>query len=165
MATRWFLWFWLRTWGTHTALPIECKCRAMVEWSQSIKFAWVLVHWRGSLWTNVFKRSSWNPKGLSERGVTLMSKRSSLKREIYFLPYSLRWHCPHARRKCFWPPPLLSPIYWTQREEYVENVPISPIGTPFSNVHGSTHYLQMTKLQYVNSSITIELHIKMIIDK
>ena len=45
------------------------------------------------------------------------------------------------------------------REEYVGNVPISPLGTPFSSVHGSTHYLQMTELQYVNSSITIELQI------
>ena len=65
------------------------------------------------------------------------------------------------------------------REEYVGNVPISPLGTPFSSVHSSTlslslslthshtHSLslslslslQMTKFQYVNSS-TIELQIK-----
>ena len=43
------------------------------------------------------------------------------------------------------------------REEYVGNVPISPLGTPFSSVHGSTIYLQMTKFQYVNSRTTIEL--------
>ena len=46
------------------------------------------------------------------------------------------------------------------REEYVGNVPISPLGTPFSSVQSSTHYLQMTKLQYVNSSTTIGLRIK-----
>ena len=46
------------------------------------------------------------------------------------------------------------------REEYVENVPISPLGTLFSSIHSSTHYLQMTKLQYVNSSTTIELQRK-----
>ena len=34
------------------------------------------------------------------------------------------------------------------------------ICTPFSSIHGSTHYLQMTKLQYVNSSTTLELRIK-----
>ena len=33
------------------------------------------------------------------------------------------------------------------------------------SVHGSTHYLKMTKLQYVNSCTTIELQIKMTIDK
>ena len=48
----------------------------------------------------------------------------------------------------------------TQREEYVGNVFISSLGTPFSSVHGSTHFLQMTKLQYLNSSTTIELQIK-----
>ena len=40
--------------------------------------------------------------------------------------------------------------------DYQENVTISPLGTPFSSVHGSIHYLQMTKQQYVNSSTTIE---------
>ena len=30
------------------------------------------------------------------------------------------------------------------REEYAGNVPISSLGTPFSSVHGPTHYLQMT---------------------
>ena len=69
-------------------------------------------------------------------------------------------HDPHTRRKCLRPPPLLSPLFLTQREEYVGNVPISPLGTPFFSVHGSTHYLQMTKLQYVISRTTIELQIK-----
>ena len=44
--------------------------------------------------------------------------------------------------------------------KYYENVPISPLGTPFSSAYGSIHYLQMTKLQYVNSSTRIELKIK-----
>ena len=161
MVTRWILWFWLRAYSTHTpgflTLPIECKCHTMVEWSQFITFASSRVHWCGSLWINVFKQSSSNPKVLPERGVSLMSKWSSLKWENHFLLCSLQWHCPHIWRKCFW---LLLPLYWTQREEYVRNIPICPIGTPFSSVHSSTHYLQITKLQYVNSSTTIELHIK-----
>ena len=41
--------------------------------------------------------------------------------------------------------------------EYKENVPISPFDTPFSSFHGFSHYLQVTKLQYVNSSTTIQL--------
>ena len=65
--------------------PFECKCCTMVQWSQFITFASSRVHWRGSLWINVFKRFSSNPENLPERGVSLMSKRSSLKRENYFL--------------------------------------------------------------------------------
>ena len=67
------------------AVPIECKCRTMVEWSQFIKFFSFRVHWHGSLWINVFKRSFSNPEGLPERGVSLMSKLSSLKRENHFI--------------------------------------------------------------------------------
>ena len=137
-------------------LPIECKCRTMVECSQFITFASSRVHWRGSLWINVLKRSSSNPEGLPERGESLMPKRSSLNEETIFLPCSLRWHCPHTRRKCFWSPPLLSPLYCTQREEYVGNVPISPLDTSFCSVTVSIHYLQMTKFQYVNSCTTID---------
>ena len=89
MAIRWFLWFWLRACGTHTpavwTLPIVCKYSTMVEWSQFMTFASSRVHWCGSLWINVSKRSSSNPEGLPERGVSLMSKRSSLKRENPFL--------------------------------------------------------------------------------
>ena len=44
--------------------------------------------------------------------------------------------------------------------EYLENVPISSLGTPFSNVHSSNLYLQMTKSQYVNLRTTIELQVK-----
>ena len=46
-----------------------------------------------------------------------------------------------------------------------QNVPISQLCAPFSSVHGSTHFLQMTKFQYVNSSTTIELQVKMTIVK
>ena len=88
MATHWFLWFLLWACGTHypdfRTWPIEWKCRMMVEWSQFITFASSRIHWRGSLWINVFKRSSSNPEGLPERGVSLMSKRSSLTRENHF---------------------------------------------------------------------------------
>ena len=66
-------------------LPIECKCRTMVEWSQFITFASSRVHWRGSLWINVFKRSSSNPEGLPEHGESLMPKRPSLQRENHFI--------------------------------------------------------------------------------
>ena len=87
-----WLWFWLRACGTHSpdfwTLLIECKCRTMVEWSQFITFASSRVHWRGSLWINVLTWSSSNPEGLPEHGVSLMSKRSSLKRENYFLALS-----------------------------------------------------------------------------
>ena len=164
MSTRWFLWFWVRACSTHTpnflTLSIECKCHTMVEWSQFITFASSRVHWRGWLWINALNDLYHTRNVFLERGVLLMSKWTSFKRKNYFLPCSLRWHCPHTRCKCFWPPPLLSPLYWTQREQYVRNVPISPIGIPFYSVHGSTHHLQMTKLQYVNSCRTVELQIK-----
>ena len=75
--------------GTQTpdflTLPIECRCRKMVELSQFITFASSRVHWCGSLWINMFKRSSSNPEVLPERGVSLISKRFSLKRENHFL--------------------------------------------------------------------------------
>ena len=54
-------------------LLTECKYRMMVELSQFITFASSRIHWRGSLWINVFKRYSSNPEGLSEREVSLMS--------------------------------------------------------------------------------------------
>ena len=73
-----FVVFWLRACGTHTldfwSFLIECKCRTMVEWSQFITFANSRVHWCGSLWINVFKRSSSKPECRPERAVWLMSK-------------------------------------------------------------------------------------------
>ena len=95
---------------------------------------------------------------LPERRVTLMSKRSSWKRENHYPAVLSLMALSPTRRKCFWPPALFSSRYWTQREEYFGNVPVFPRGTPFSSIHGST--LQMTKLQYVNSSTTIDLQIK-----
>ena len=43
-------------------------------WSQFVTLASSRVHRRGSLWINVFKRSSSNPECLPKRGVSLMSK-------------------------------------------------------------------------------------------
>ena len=83
-------------------------------------------------WIIVFKRFSSNSKGFPEHAVSLMSKRSSLKRENHFLAVLSPMALSQTRRKCFWSPPLLSLLYWTQREEYVVNVPISSFGTPFS---------------------------------
>ena len=51
----------------------------MVEWSQFITFASSRVHWCGSLWINVFKWSSTNPKGLPEGGVSTNVKTILLK--------------------------------------------------------------------------------------
>ena len=130
-----FLWFYLRACGAHTpdfwTLPTECKCRTMVEWSQFITFASSRVHWRGSLWFNVFKPSSSNPESLPELGESLMSKRSSLKGENHFLAVLSPMALSPYMVKCFWPPPSLLSLYWTQREEYVGNVPTSPHDTPF----------------------------------
>ena len=66
-------------------LPIEYNCRTILELSQLIKFASSRVHWCGSLSINAFKRSSSNPEGFPERGVTVTSKRSFLKWENHFL--------------------------------------------------------------------------------
>ena len=116
-------------------------------------------------WITVLKRSSSNPEGIPERGLSLLSILSSLKRENHFLvmlsPMALPPYTPLmflALSAAF--APLLK-----TREEYEVNVQISPLGTPFSSDHGSTQYLIITKLQYVNSSTTIELQIKMTIDK
>ena len=114
-------------------LLIECKCRTMVEWSQFVTFSSSRAHWRGSLW-----RSSWTWSVTNVKTILLKTRKP------FFLPCALQWHCPHTRRKCFWSLPLLSPLYWTRREEYVGNVLISPLAIPFSSVHGSTHYFQMT---------------------
>ena len=154
MTTRWFSWFWFRVCCTHSphfwTLPIECKCRTMMECSQFITFSNSRIHGRGSLWINVFKRSSSNPEGLPERGVSLMSKRSCFKRENHFLAVL----CPMVlfpyTTQMFRPPQLLSPLYWTQREEYVGNVPISPLGSSFSSIYRSIHSLQRTKFHYAN---------------
>ena len=84
-----------------------------------------------SLWINVFKWSSSKPKDLPEYRVSVMSKWSSFKRENHFLAVLSPIACPHTRRKCFWPLPLLLPLCWSQGEEYIGNVSISPLGTSF----------------------------------
>lgn len=77
-------------------VPIECKCRTMVEWSRFITFAISQVDRRGSLRIEFFKRFLSNLKGLSEGGMFLMSKRHFLKRENHFravlfsFPYTIQ---------------------------------------------------------------------------
>ena len=121
-----------------------------------------IFHFSSTLtWINVFKWSSTNTEGLPEPGVSIISKQSSLKQENNFLAMlSLQWHCLHTWHKCFWPPTLLLPLYWTQREEYVGNVPISPLSTPFlaSQFHSlsSNDKTSICKLKHNN----IELQIK-----
>ena len=164
MATRWFVWFCLRACGTHKpefwTLPIECKCCTMVEWSQFSTFANSRVHWRGPLCINVFKRCSSNPEGLPECGVSLMSKRSFLKRENHFLAVlSQMALSPYTAQMFLATSAAFTPLLYSKRRIYQKCSNFS-LGTPFSSVHSSTHYLQMTKLQYVNSSTTIELQIK-----
>ena len=90
-----------------------------------------------------------------------MSKRSSLKLENYFVavlsPLALS---PYKAQMFLAASAAFAPLLNSKRRiGYVGNVPISPLCTPFSSVHGSTHSLQMTKLQHVNSSITIEFQI------
>ena len=99
------------------------QCCTMVEWSQFITFASSRVHWRGSLWINVLTMFIKPRKSFLSWSVTNV-KTILLKTRKQFLSCSLWWHCPHTRRKCFWPPPLLSPLCWTQKEEYVGNVPM-----------------------------------------
>ena len=136
MAAHWFLWFWFIACVTHTpdfrTLSIQCKCCTMVEWSQFITFASSRVQWCGSLWIHVFKWSTSNPKGLPEQGVSLMSKRSPLKQENHFLAMLSPITLSHTWCKCIWLPLLLSPLYWTQREEYVGNIPF---------LHMALHFL------------------------
>ena len=145
MPTRWFSWFWLR------ACPIECKCRTVVEWSQLITIASSRVHWRGSLWINVFQRSSSNPEGFPERAVSLMSKRYSFKRENFFLAVLVPIHGANVsgRLRCFRP-------YIELKEKNMSEI----FQFLHLSVHGFTHYIQLTKLRYVNSSTTIALQIK-----
>ena len=143
MATLWF-----RGFGLEHAVPIHpifepCPLNANVA-------RWWNVHicqYSNTLtWINVFKRSSSNPESLPERGVSLISKRSSSKWENHFLavlsPMALY---PYTTPQMFLTASAaFAPLF--NSEEYVGNVQISPLGTPFSSVHGSTRYLQMTKL-------------------
>ena len=84
------------------------------------------------------QRSSWTWSVTNVKMILLKTRKSFSCRALS------GWHCPYTRRKCFWPPPMLSPLYWTQREKYVGDILIYPLGTPFPSIHGSTHYLEMT---------------------
>ena len=165
MATRWFLWFWLRACGIRTpdfwTLTTEWKCRTMVERSLFITFASSRVHCRGSLWINVFKLSTSNPESLPERGVSLTGKLSSLKRENHFLavlsPMALS---PYAAQMFLAASAVFAPLLYSKRRICQKCSNFSTWLSPFSSVYGSTHYRQMTKLQYVTSSTITELQTK-----
>ena len=140
MATRWFLWFWLRACGTHTpdfwTLPIECKSCTMIQWSQLITFASSRVHWHGSLWINVFERYSSNSEGLPERGVSLMSKRSSLKRENHFRALLSSMALSPYKAKTFVPASSSFAPQWTQKEKNMSKM--------FQFLHLALHFLAST---------------------
>ena len=88
MTTHWFLWFGF----LKHAVPIHptfepCLLKANVArlWSgHSSSHLPSSRIWLGSFWVKMFKRSSSKPEGLSEYGVSLKSKRSSLKRKNHF---------------------------------------------------------------------------------
>ena len=92
----------------------------------------------------MFKKSASNPEGLIS------------KRENHFLALLSPMALSSYKAQMLL---AASAAFAPQREEYVENVPISPLGTTFYSVHGFSHYLQITKLEYVNSIITIYMEI------
>ena len=111
----------------------------MMELSQFITFASSRVHWRESLWINVFKTIFIKPRKSSWTSSVTNVKRSSLKWENYFFAV---------------PSPMaLSP--YTAQMCMVASAAFAPLFN--SSVHNSTPYLQTIQLQYVNWSITIEL--------
>ena len=78
-------------------------------------------------------------QGLPESGVSLISKRSSLKRKNHFLAVLSPMTLSTYTAKMFLAASVAFSPIWTQREKYVRNVPISPLGTVFPSVPGSTH--------------------------
>ena len=110
-------------------------------------------YWMGK----VQKSCVWVPHALSQnhKNLRVAICTSLLARHRLFLSIIVtgdeKW-CLYAnirkKRNC-----------WAQtRGECVGNVPISPLGTPFSNTHISIHCLKMTKLQYLTQ--TQQLNIK-----
>ena len=118
MATCWFLWFWFKACSNHTpdfwTLPIECKCRTMVEWSEFITFTSFWVHWRGSLWINVFndlhqtRKSCWMWSVTNVKTILLKTRKPfscrSLSNGIVPIPGAnvsgrLRCFCPSTEFK------------------------------------------------------------------
>ena len=110
------LWFCIRACDFFLTFSVKFKCPTTVDGPRS------RVLWRGSLFFIKSRRSSWTWS---------VTKVKTILIKTIFLPCSLRWYCPHTQRKSIRPPPLLSSLYGTQREEYVGNVPISPLSTPF----------------------------------
>ena len=132
--TRRFLWFWLRD-----AVPIHpifeprpLNANVARWWNGHSS----RVHWRGSLWINMFKRSSSNPEGLAERGVSLLSKRSFLKRENHFLVMVSPMALSPYTAQMFVVIAAFAPLLNSKRR-ICWKCSFSPLGTPFSSVHGS----------------------------
>ena len=163
MATCWLLWFWLRSCGTHT--PDFFNFAHWMRWwnGHSSSHLPVLEYTDvDHCWLICLNYCTF----IKPRGSSWMWSITNIKTILLKMgkPFSCRLlfdgivpiHGANVSGRL----PLLSPLYWTQRKSYVGNVPISPLGAPFSSIHSSTHYLQMTKHQYVNSSSTIELQIK-----
>ena len=97
-------------------------------------------------WINVFKPSSSYPEGLPERWVSLMSKRSSLKRENKFLavlyPVALS---PYMTLTFMAASASFLPLSNLKRRICRKCSNFSTCHS-ISSVHGSTHYLQNDKI-------------------
>ena len=98
-------------------------------------------------------------RGLQKATGSYCTYSSLVKLQPWFLSLRLK--------SCLWAKlrPWCLSLQWNtwpwagHSDDDVGNIPISPLGTPFSSIDGSTHNLRMTKFQYVNSS-TSELQIK-----
>ena len=160
MAIRWFFfWFWLRAYVTHSpdfwTLPIECKCRTMVEWSQFITFASSRVHWRGSLCLNDLHQTFLNVEcHYYQNDPPLQMRKPFSCRALSSGIVPIHGTNVSGCLCCFHPSIEL------KEKNILEMFQFLHLALQFSSVHDSTHYLQTTKLQYVNSNTTIELLIK-----
>ena len=159
MTNRWFLWFWLRACGTQFTRLFN-----LAHWMQMshdgimvtfLTFARSRVHRRGSLQINLFKRSSSNLESLRECGLSLMSKRCSLKRENHFLAVlSPMILSPYTAQLCLVSSASFGPLLNSKRR-ICRKVPISPFCTPFSSVQrlhslSSNDKTSICKLQNYN---------------
>ena len=105
----------------------------------------------------------WVPHVLSQNhkiSGCLMSKQSSLKRENHFLSVLSPMALSPYSAQMFLAAPAAFALLLNSKRRICRKCSNFSIGAPFSSVYGTTRYLQLTKLQYVNSSITIELQIK-----
>ena len=90
----------------------------------------------------------WIPHGLSQN--------HKIKRVVIWTSLLARHRLAREQRRPFLSCIVTGDERWCLYTNIKKsNVPISPLGTSFSSVHCSTHYLQMTKRQYINSSIGI----------